>query len=378
MQENSEKDKEDLKEVKRYNRIKILISVVSIVVAVGFLVAVLFTGFSAALEKWVLGISSQAYLAFLLFGFVLGVMETVITLPLSFYSSYVVEHRFGLSNQSLGMWCWEQVKGMLVGVVLFTPLMILFYFFLRRSPVYWWIPVGCLYFLFSVLLVKLGPVLLFPLFYKFSPIEDDSLKQRLKKLSENVGLRVSGIFSFNLSKNTKKANAAFAGLGKTRRILLADTLLENFSEEEIEAVTGHELGHYWYGHLWKGIVLGLIFSLSGLFMTNWLFRVTMGTFGGVRGDELVVLPLLALFLMGFGLVTAPIQNFMSRHFERQADGYAVKITEYVEPFISALNKLGDLNKADREPHLLVETLFYSHPSLKKRVEGIRSMGRSKT
>ena len=371
---SSEKTKADTKEIKQYNRIKIILSVISIVTAIGFLIAVLFTGFSLRLEKWIGTFTSHVYMAFLLFGLILGAVETAITLPLTFYGGYVVEHRFGLSNQSLGRWCLEEIKGMLVGMVLFTPLALLFYFFLRHSPLFWWIPVGCIYFLFSVVLVQLGPVLLFPLFYRFSPMEDESLKRQLQTLSEKVGLHVSGIFSFNLSKNTKKANAAFAGLGRTRRILLADTLLEHFTADEIAAVTGHELGHYRYGHLWKSILFGWVFTLGGLFLSNGLFRVTLAHFGAVRGDELSVLPLLALFLLGFGLVTAPVQNGLSRFFERQADGFVVRETNHSGTFRTALEKLAELNKADREPHPWVEFFFYSHPSLKKRIESIQAMG----
>jgi len=361
----------DPQEIKQYNRIKILLSVTSLSIGVVFLLAVLFSGFSATLEKWIQGITGHPYLEFLLFILILSGVEMFITLPLDFYGGYVVEHRFGLSNQSFGRWCWEEIKEMLVALVLFTPLLVIFYFFLRRFPLFWWVFVGFIYFLFSVLLVKLGPVLLFPLFYKFSPIEDESLKSRLKSISEKVGLTVSGIFSFNLSKNTKKANAAFAGLGKTRRILLADTLLENFSIEEIETVTAHELGHYCHGHLWKGIFLSLVFTFGGLFSSNVLFRLTMKSFGGVRGDELATLPLLALFLMGFGLVVAPLQNAVSRHFERQADLFSAELTKNPDSFISALEKLEKLNKADREPHPLVEFFFYSHPPIKKRIDNIR-------
>lgn len=373
MDEGSDGNLPALEEVKRYNRIKILVSLVSIVVGVGFILAILFTGFSGVLERWISGLTMQPYLAFLLFMIILGAFEMFLNLPLSFYGGYVVEHRFGLSSQSFRRWCWEEMKGMLVSVALLTPLLLVFYSLLRRFPVFWWIPVGFLYFLFSVLLVKLGPVLIFPLFYRFTPIEDESLKVRLKRLSEGVGLNVSGIFTFNMSKNTKKANAAFAGLGRTRRILLADTLLEHFSAEEIEAVTSHELGHYRHGHLWKGILIGLVLSFGGLFTANGLYRLAMGRFGGVRGDELSALPLLGLFLMGLGLVSAPLQNLISRRFERQADGFAVDKMRGAGHFISSLEKLGRMNKADSEPHPLVEFFFYSHPPLKKRIERIRSI-----
>ena len=184
---------------------------------------------------------------------------------------------------------------------------------------------------------------------------------------------IDGIFRFNLSKNTKKANAAFTGLGKTRRILLADTLLDTFPTEEIETVLAHELGHYRFGHMWKGILVGFILSLGGLFFANLGYRSMMGSFGGVRGDELAALPLLALFLMAFGLITAPLQNGLSRRFERQADAFTVKRTGNPDVFISTLKRLGKLNKADETPHPWVEFYFYSHPALSRRIHAIREL-----
>ena len=368
-----EEEKIDPREVKRYNRIKLALSVTSMLLGVGFLAAVLFFGFSAELAVRVSRITEHPFLAFLLFAFVLGSIETVIAFPLSFYGGFVVEHRFGLSNQSFGRWFWEEVKGLLVGLAIMTPLMMAFYLCLRRFPVSWWIPAGLVYFLFAVLLAQLGPLLIFPLFYTFFPVESDALKVRLRRLSENAGLIISDIYSFNLSKNTKKANAAFAGLGRTRRILLADTRLVEFSEDEIGSVIGHELGHYRCRHLWKGIVLGFIVILGGLGLSNLFYSMSMKPFGGVRGDELATLPLLALFLAGFGVAITPLQNAVSRHFERQGDGFAARETGYPEAFVSALGKLEKMNKADRRPHPVVEFFFYSHPALGKRIARIRSM-----
>ena len=360
-------------EAKKYNRIKLMLSVISVVLGIGFLAVILLTGFSAALEKKIWDFTSQRWLGFLIFVHTLGFMETMITLPLGFYGGFVVEHQYKLSTQSFGRWCWEEFKGLLVGLVLLTPLLLLFYFFLIRYPSSWWIPVGVVFFMFSFLLAKLGPVLIFPLFYTFSPVSDESLKKRLQLISERVGLHVAGVFSFNLSKNTKKANAAFAGLGRTRRILLADTLLDNFTSDEIAAVTGHELGHYRYHHIWKTIFLGFVLTFGGLYLASFFYWITLPSFGGTRGDELAVLPLLALFLFGFGLITMPVQNLLSRRFERQADRFVAEEIGGSDALVSALDKLGELNKADREPHPVVEFLFYSHPSLKKRLDYIRSI-----
>ena len=364
----------DPEEVKRYHRIKITLSLVSLGLGIAFLFVVIFSGFSQKAAAWAESVTDQPIFAFLIFVLILGGIEGILTIPLTFYSGFVLEHRFGLSAQSFGRWCWEEAKGLLVGLVILTPLLLLFYFFLRMSPVYWWIPVGFIYFIATVLLAQLGPILIFPLFYSFSPVEDDELRNSLIRRSEQAGLKITNVFQFNLSKNTKKANAAFAGLGKTRRILLADTLLEEFEPKEVEAVIGHELGHYRYGHLWKGILIGFVISLGGLFIANTLYRWTMGAFGALRGDELAVLPLLTLILAGFGIVTTPLQNVVSRRFERQADRFTISESGRHDVFVSALEKFGRLNKSDPEPHPLVELFFYSHPPLKKRIGAIQSMG----
>ena len=357
-------------ETKKYNRQKIILGVASTILGIVFLTAVLVSGASAAVEDIVSAWTRAAIPAFILYTLILGGAGFLIELPLSFIGGYVLEHRYGLSQQSFGRWWLEMVKGLGVTLVIGLPLLIIFYLLLRRFPVLWWIPVGGVYFIFSVLLAQLAPVLLFPLFYRFTPLEDTGLVDQLQSISASEGLRVKGVYRFNLSKNTKKANAAFTGLGSTRRILLSDTLLDGFPPEEVVAVLAHELGHYRFGHLWKGLIAGFILSMGGLFLAGLGYRLTMGAFGGVRGDELAVLPLLALFLAAFGLVTAPLQNALSRHFERQADGYAVKKIGDVKNFIAALRRIGELNKADDWPHPLVEWYFYSHPALGRRIRRV--------
>lgn len=360
-------------EIKRYHRIKVTLSVASILIGFGFLWIILLTGFSARLETSVRAFTARPVFAMLSFCLILGSMELVVLFPLSLYGGFIVEHRFKLSNQSFGRWCWEELKGLLVGCVLFVPILMVFGFFLHRNPATWWIPVGGILFFFSVVLTKVGPVLLFPLFYRFNPVGDSSLVERLEERASRAGLRLTGIYSFNLSKNTRKANAAFAGLGNTRRILLSDTLLEKFTNDEIMSVIGHELGHYKHGHLWKGIVLGFFFTFGGLGIANLLYRGTMGAFGGVTGAELRALPLLIVYLFGYGLFTAPLQNALSRSFERQADRFVLEGNEDTEAFLSALRRLGRINKSDSDPHPLVEFFFYSHPPLKKRIAFIQSL-----
>ncbi|MFC1480960.1 M48 family metallopeptidase [Candidatus Neomarinimicrobiota bacterium] len=305
----------------------------------------------------------QPYAGFLMFLLLAGLIAQLYSLPLSFYSGYMVEHKYGLSNQSLGRWGWEQIKGSLVGLVIGIPVLLVFYFFLRYYGPNWWLPVALFVFGFSIILGRLAPVLLFPLFYKFEALEESQLAHRIQQLCEGEGLSVSGVFRFNLSKNTKKANAAFTGLGKSKRVLLADTLLDNFSEDEIAAVVGHELGHFKLHHIWKGMALGTVITFVGFYLVSTIHNGLVDDVTSLSG-----LPLLGLLLGLYSFVSGPIGNLFSRRHEFDADAYSIQLLGQGSDLGTALDKLAELNLGDREPHPLVEFLFHSHPSVNRRVE----------
>ncbi len=352
--------------VKEYNRKKIILSVVELIFSLLYMMLIVLSGLSAAVADIALGITARPYFTFLIFIALVGAIELFLLFPIALYQGYFLEHRYGLSNQSLGRWFWEECKGALVGVVLFTPVLLLFYFFLRNFQQLWWLPVACALFIFGVLLARLGPVLIFPLFYTFEPINDEPLIRRLKELAGPIS--ISGVFRFNLSKNTKKANAAFAGLGKTKRILIGDTLLDNFSSDEIVSVFSHEIGHYKNGHIWKGIVSGFFISFVGLFLTAVIYERSLVLFNLSRIDQLAALPILGLILTVYGIIVMPIQNGLSRHFERQADAAVFAKRSNVAPFISSMERLAEMNMSDKNPHPLIEFWCYSHPSVGKRIE----------
>ena len=176
-----------------------------------------------------------------------------------------------------------------------------------------------------------------------------------------------------MSKNTKKANAAFTGIGKSKRILLGDTLLEGYSADEIETVIAHELGHYKMKHIIKNIIIGTASSFLTLFLIAYLYNLSLPWFGFTSIVQIAAIPLLSLWAMIIGLILNPLSNLLSRKFEYEADEYAVKSTNKIETFISTLEKLTDQNLGDREPHPLVEWFFYSHPSIKNRVAALKSL-----
>lgn len=377
-QENLGPDKPSEKgsrgESKRYARIRLILSIIEWGFGALFLLAVLFTGFSVFLEERIADWIHSPIPGFLAFCTVLGLIGMILSLPVEFFAGYVVEHRFGLSNQTVGSWILEQCKSLIVGLAIAIPLLVLFYLFYRRFPAGWWIPVGAVFFLFSFLLARLAPVWIFPLFYKCEAVSDAGLVKRLAALAEEAGMNIRAVQSFNLSKNSKKANALFTGLGKSKRVLLADNLLNGFTEEEVLTVAGHELGHYKYGHLWKGLIVGGVFVFGSLALVSGLHRTIVSGWTILENRQWAALPLLVLLLMATGLITAPVQNAISRSFERASDRFAVRITKSAGSFASALDKLAAINKADREPHPWVEFLFYGHPSISRRIKAVAEMG----
>jgi STE24 endopeptidase len=359
---------------KTYNRIKLAAGIISSVFSFGLLFLLVASGLTRDIESWARSVLSHDYGTLLVFASLIGLADAVVTLPIGFYSGYIIEHRYHLSNQSLGRWLWERLKGTLISLPIAIGLVVLLFFCIRVYGGWWWFPVAAAVTLLSIVLARLAPVLIMPLFYKFTRIENGSLKERILRLCWNAGLRIEGIFSFDLSKNTRKANAGFTGIGRSKRIILGDTLVKEFTEEEIETVFAHELGHYKFHHILIGILLGSVSTFGGLFVTARLFEDSLPAFGFSSITDIAALPLLPLWLSLFGLVTVPLGNLISRRHERQADAYAVQVTGNKHAFVAALRKLANMNLADTDPHPLVEFLFYSHPSIARRIEMVESVG----
>ncbi len=306
-------------------------------------------------------------LAVFLYLLMLMVVGKLLGLGLDFYG-FRLEHRFQLSNQRLRAWGWDQVKAFLVGVVLAAIVTELLYFIIRQVPQHWWLITWAVFLGLFVLLAQLAPVILFPIFYKFAPLQNEELKSRLVRLSEQAGTRVRGVYQWKLSEKSKKANAALTGLGTTRRIILADTLLENYSPDEIEAVLAHELGHQVHRHILKSIAVQAAITFVGFWTANEALQYAIDHSNRFTGlADFANLPLLALVSTVLSLLVLPALNAYSRYNERQADRYAFRSIVSVEPFISAMNKLADQNLAERTPSRFVEWFFHSHPATSRRV-----------
>jgi STE24 endopeptidase len=354
-------------EVKRYQRQKLTAALVNGVLGLGGLLALaLFLGpaLDAALRAW---IGEAALLRLIAVACVCGAALELLTLPLSFWSGYVLEHRYQLSNQTFARWLWRQVKGYLVGGAIALPLVMGLYALLWFAHPWWlWATAGWLF--VTLVLGQLLPVLILPLFYKVTRLDDDALQTRLRRLSEGTGLTIEGVYRLHLSADTRKANAALAGLGRTRRVLLGDTLLEQFTPEEIEVVFAHEVGHHVHKHLPKMIAVSVALSLAGFWLVDVVLRATAERFGYAAFNDPAALPLVLLVLALFGLLLSPAQNALSRFFERQCDRYALERTDAAQAYRSAFVKLARLNKSDPDPHPLVVWLFYDHPPIRQRLK----------
>jgi STE24 endopeptidase len=254
------------------------------------------------------------------------------------------------------------------------PLLLLFYYILHTYTAFWWLPFGIILFFFSVVMAQIFPVVIFPFFYKSVPVENEDLMSRISMLSEKAGVEIEKILSFDMSKSTNKANAMFTGLGKTKRILLGDTLLNNFTTDEIETVIAHELGHYKHKHIIKNLFTGTFVSFFSLFFiaTVYAWVLKFVNPGGAITDT-ASLPLLLLVAMILGLIISPVMSGISRKYEFQADKFAVEETGKYDIFVEALKKLNSQNLGDPDPHPLIEWLFYSHPSISNRVKAIENL-----
>ncbi len=362
-------DPERQEEAKTYARIRRRLMLVSLGLNAAYILAWLLLGWSANLKAALLTLTVNDWLVVAGFGAVFGGIFYALTLPLGYYSGFVLPHRFQLSNRTLGGWISDRVKGLLLSVVLGGIVLETVYAVLRAAPDTWWLWTALLMLLFSVVMANLAPVLLMPIFYKFVPLDEEhaELAQRLVKLAEKANTRVQGVFKFDMSRRTKAANAGLTGLGNTRRIILGDTMLNQFSPDEIETVLAHELGHHVHKDIPLGMALETLMTLGGLYLASLGLGWGVGVFGFESAADIAALPLFGVVMGVYGLVTMPLGNAFSRWRERRADAYAVQITNKGKAFASALARLANQNLADADPEPWVEFLLYSHPALGKRI-----------
>jgi STE24 endopeptidase len=365
----------DSPEARRYNRIRRWLGVTDFLVGLAFLIILLVTRWSDWLRDVAYRMGSQRYsLSLFMYLLLLLLISKALGIGLDYYG-FSLERRFKLSTQRFRSWAWDEVKGFLVGLVLGAVVVEVLYFTIRQWPQHWWILAWVLFMGLFIVMAQLAPVVLFPIFYKFEPLEDEDLRRRLVVLSERAGTRVRGVYRWKLSEKSKKANAALTGLGATRRIILADTLLDNYTPEEIEAVLAHELGHHVRRHILKSILVQATITLLGFWAADWTLHYAVDQRRFEELSDFANLPLLALVSVVLSLLLMPVLNAYSRFNERQADRYAFESIASVQPFISSMNKLAEQNLAERTPSRWVEWFFHSHPAISRRLAAAQAWGR---
>jgi STE24 endopeptidase len=376
--ENPQPPADDSPEARRYNKIHRWLGIADFAVGSAFLILLLVTSWTGWLRDLALRRAFQNYtLAVFLYLFFLLLISKALGFGLDYYG-FQLERKFQLSTQRVRSWLWDEVKGFLVSLVLAGIVVEVLYFMIRQSPQHWWIITWIVFLGLFVLMAQLAPVVLFPIFYKFEPLEDEDLRRRLVLLSEHAGTRVRGVYRWKLSEKSKKANAALTGLGNTRRIILADTLLDNYAPEEIEAVLAHELGHHVHRHILKSILVQAGTTLLGFWAANWVLHYAVDHHMFEELSDFANMPLLAITVTVLSLLLMPALNAYSRFNERQADRYAFESIASVEPFISSMNKLAQQNLAERTPSKWIEILFHSHPAISKRVAAAQAWNRAQS
>lgn len=352
---------------KEYQRIRQILTLVHLVLTPAVLLLSILTPLSFLFKEWAIAVTENLYGIVALYFLFFSLYALIFDFPPAFYSGFILEHRFQLSNQTLRAWFVDFWKKSLISFALSLALIEGLFALIWISPDRWWLWAWAGYAAVSYVLGKLFPVLIVPLFYKYGKVEDESLKKRILDLASHYGLPVENVYSLNLSKTTKKANAAFMGLGRTKRVVLSDTLIDHFNADEIETVVAHELGHFKHHDIWKQLAFGMVTSLAAFWIAFRTIEPWAESLGFDGAGDIATLPLIFFIFYVFYLFLMPLQNGFSRWAERNADYFALKAFPKREVFVSCMEKLGRVNLADPKPNPVFEWFFYDHPSIAKRI-----------
>ena len=362
-------DPERQKQAKQYARIRRRLWLVDTIFSAVYSLLWLFLGWAISLRTWLGSFTDNQWLLVAFFIAIFGGIYALINLPLSYYSGFVLPHSFDQSNQTFRDWVIDQLKGLAIGLPISLLLLELLYLALRLTGDLWWLWAAGGMLLFTVLLSNLAPILIMPLFNKYVPLGEEhrELADRLLDLARRANTKVRGVFKFDMSRRTKAANAALTGIGNTRRIVLGDTLINEFSTDEIETVLAHELGHHVHRDIPFLIAFGTLSTTLSLYLASLALNWAVGYFGFSGPADIAAFPALGLIFGAYGLITMPLENAISRWRENMADDYALQSTGKKEAFASAFTRLANQNLGEVDPEKWVVWLFYSHPPLGERI-----------
>src|SRR5437660_2000633 len=334
--QQAEIDPDRQQKAREYARIRRQLSIVGIGIAAVAILFIFWSGLDVALRDWLQPLSWQPLrgwypLQVLVYFLVLMLGYEVLTAPLAYYGGYVLPHRYGLSTMTLAAWLADLFKGLLLSLILEVLAVELVYLLLATQPQTWWLWTALILLFFTVVMANLAPVLILPIFYKFTPLPEGELSRRLLALADRAHTRVRGVFSMHMSSKTTAANAALMGLGNTRRIVLGDTMLDRYAPDEIEVVLAHELGHHVHHDIWKLIVTQSVLTLGGLYLVNLALHWAVDAQHYYLGlADPATMPFVLLVTAVFGLIVMPIGNGLSRAVEYQADEYALQPPKMAE------------------------------------------------
>ncbi len=308
-------------------------------------------------------------LAFVVF---LGAAHQVGALPIDFLHSFVLEHRYGLSTERLRHWVFDRLKAAALGVLLTFASAACLYLAIWQFPGWWWAVLTAGYAVVVVVLTGLAPVVLLPIFFTFRPLDRPELRDRLIALSRRGGVAASDACEWRVSDRTRKANAALIGLGRTRRIIVSDTLLSRYSDDEVEGILAHELGHLVRHDIWRGMALHTLVIALGLLIASRVLAGLASPLGWTGVGDVAGLPVLLLTVGVVSTALRPFSNAFSRRMERAADRFAIDLTGNPEAFASAIERLGTQNLTEERPPRLARWFFYTHPPVAERVAVARA------
>ena len=358
-------------ESRTYHRLQLLLRLARIALGAGYLLALLLAAGGPHLAAFAARLTVSAAAQVAIVAAALGLGHALLGAPLMWLSSWVLPRRYGLLHQSLAGWLADRAKSAALGAAIGIAGVEVVYALLRLTP-FWWLASAALAFAFAIAMTAVVPIWILPMFFRLTPLADTTLRSRLLALADRAGVRAVGVWIADQSRKSRTANAAVVGLGRTRRILLYDTLATGFGPQEIEAVLAHELGHHAHGDIRRGLAVHGVLGVATFWLADQALRAGVGHLGYASIADPSGLPWLALVLAVLGLVSTPLLNAFSRHVERQADDFALSLTRDPNGFIGAMERLATLNLAERKPHPLKEALLYSHPALERRIARARA------
>lgn len=360
----------------RYHRLRRRAALASLVATVAVLAGLLLSGGSAALRDAARAVArgdASSALTVAAYVVLLACLHEAVTFPFSFYRSFVLERRYGLSQEPAGAWVKDHAKAAVLTALLGLGAAEAAYATIRWWPDRWWLPCALALMAVTLLLTRVTPTVLLPLFYRFTRLERESLRDRLLQLSRRAGVRVLDVFEWGLGEKTRRANAALVGAGATRRILLSDTLLAEYSDDEIEVILAHELAHHVHRDIAKALLFELVLLLAALRLAAFALERGWRPLGFESPADAAGVPLLLLAAGAATLLATPLLNALSRLNEYRADRFAVTLTERPEAFVSAMRRLGSQNLAEERPSRLHLWLFHTHPPIEDRIRAARGL-----